>query len=184
MQVRRLLLSSALLLVSCDAPQANGSGDPENESAATGLTAPRSGNAAGDANDGARDEPAGGEQVAEANASDASGDSVSACLLQDGERIAENRLKAVGTEPFWGAEIRGRCVTYSTPENIDGTRIWTTFTGTAESGTWTGFLDDQNFILRTRPQPGCSDGMSDKSYPIAVNLTVRGEKRSGCAERL
>lgn len=113
-----------------------------------------------------------------------SGDeTISACLIQDGERISEHRLKAVGTEPFWAANIRGRCVTYSTPEDQQGTRIWTRFSGSEESGRWSGYLAEQRFVLRTRAEPGCSDGMSDKSYPIAVTLTVRGEQRSGCAER-
>lgn len=107
-----------------------------------------------------------------------------ACRIQDGEQIAANRIRAIGTEPFWGARVEGRCVTYSTPEDIDGTRVWTRFTGTAENGTWSGHLDNQPFVMRTRPQPGCSDGMSDNRYPIAVSLTVRGEERSGCAEPL
>lgn len=111
-------------------------------------------------------------------------DKVSACLVQNGARIAANRLKAIGTEPFWGARVEGRCVTYSTPEDQDGTRVWTQFEGSAERGTWTGFLGEQRFVMRTRPQPGCSDGMSDRRYPIAVTLTVSGEERRGCAEPL
>jgi uncharacterized membrane protein len=109
---------------------------------------------------------------------------ISPCLVQDGRRVGDNRIRAIGTEPFWGARIEGRCVTYSTPEDQDGTRIWTQFTGTVENGAWTGYLDNDRFILRTRPQPGCSDGMSDNRYPIAVSLTVRGEERTGCAEPL
>lgn len=107
---------------------------------------------------------------------------VSACLVQDGKRIPENRLHAVGTEPFWAARVEGRCVTYSHPENQDGTRVWTTFSGSADNGRWTGALDNQPFVMVTEPQQGCSDGMSDKRYPIAVTLTVRGEQRRGCAE--
>lgn len=134
------------------------------------------------------------EQLAQAFVAACSGDgsqaqppaeeeeNVSACLIQDGERIPENRLKAVGTEPFWAAEIHGRCVTYSTPENQSGTRIWAKFDGSRDSGVWTGFYDDQRFVLRTRPSPGCSDGMSDKRYPVAVTLVVAGEERTGCAE--
>lgn len=108
--------------------------------------------------------------------------STGACRTQDGKAIPPNRLRAVGTEPFWGARIDGRCVTYSHPENQSGTRIWTRFTGSLENGAWTGFYDGQRFLLRTRPEAGCSDGMSDKRYPIAVSLTVAGEQRSGCAE--
>ncbi len=39
---------------------------------------------------------------------------LSACLLQGSERLTDTPLRAVGTEPFWGARIAGRCVTYRT----------------------------------------------------------------------
>ena len=128
-------------------------------------------------------EPA--EPLAQGNsaAPAASADKVSACLMQGGERLAENALRAIGTEPFWAAEVKGRCVTYSTPENQRGVRIWTRFEGTSESGQWRGALDGLPFVMTTRPEPGCSDGMSDKSYPVAVTLDVGGEERRGCAER-
>lgn len=107
----------------------------------------------------------------------------SPCLMaRDGKAVPSNAIKAIGTEPFWAALVEGRCVTYSHPENQSGTRVWTSFSGTAADGTWTGSLGGQPFVMRTRPQPGCSDGMSDKRYPIAVSLTVGGEQRSGCAE--
>lgn len=106
----------------------------------------------------------------------------SGCLAQDGEAVPANRIRAVGTEPFWGARIEGRCVTYSHPEDIQGTRVWTRFVGTTTNGSWSGALGGSRFVLRTRPQPGCSDGMSDERYPIAVALTVGGEERTGCAE--
>ena len=108
----------------------------------------------------------------------------SACLTQDGKPIPANRLRAVGTEPFWAARIEGRCVTYSHPDDQKGTRVWTRFSGSAANGSWTGSLGGSPFILRTRPQPGCSDGMSDNRYPIAVALTVGGEQRTGCADPL
>jgi uncharacterized membrane protein len=106
------------------------------------------------------------------------------CLTQDGKPVPANRLRALGTEPFWGARIEGRCVTYSHPEDQQGTRVWAKFSGTAESGTWTGALGGKPFVLRTQPEADCSDGMSDNRYPIAVTLTVMGEQRSGCAEPL
>lgn len=106
------------------------------------------------------------------------------CQAQDNKPLPPMHLKAIGTEPFWAARIEGRCVTYSHPEDQKGTRVWTRFGGSAEQGSWTGSLEGRPFLLRTRPQAGCSDGMSDRRYPIAVNLTVGGEQRSGCAERL
>lgn len=107
-----------------------------------------------------------------------------ACRTQDGRTIPPNMLRAIGTEPFWGARIEGRCIVYSHPDDQAGTRVWTRFEGSRDAGTWTGFYGGARFVLRTRPQAGCSDGMSDRRYPLAVSLLVSGEERSGCAERL
>jgi uncharacterized membrane protein len=120
--------------------------------------------------------------VAEAVLTDgATPSSASPCRLQDGKEIGQNRMKAVGTEPFWSADVDGRCVTYSTPENQKGIRIWTRFSGTRETGEWSGSLGKDRFILATRPDAGCSDGMSDRTYPIAVTLKIGGDERRGCA---
>lgn len=105
-----------------------------------------------------------------------------ACLTQGSERLGVAPLRAVGTEPFWAARIEGRCVNYSHPEDPHGTRVWTRYTEAPGGGTWSGALGGQLFELRTRTEPGCSDGMSDKRYPLAVELTVHGERRRGCAE--
>jgi uncharacterized membrane protein len=105
-----------------------------------------------------------------------------ACMMQGTTRLTHGSLRAVGTEPFWGARIQGRCVTYSHPDDQSGTRVWTRYAATPGGGTWTGALNGRPFVLRTRAAPGCSDGMSDRRYPIAVTLTVSGERRTGCAE--
>jgi uncharacterized membrane protein len=104
------------------------------------------------------------------------------CLMQGSERLSVRPQRAVGTEPFWSARVEGRCVLYSQPEDQDGTRVWTRYAKGPDGEIWSGALDGQAFELRTRAKPGCSDGMSDKSYPLAVSLTVRGEQRTGCAE--
>lgn len=109
---------------------------------------------------------------------------ISPCLMQDGERLASRPLRALGTEPFWAVRIEGRCVTYSHPEDQAGTRVWTRYAPTTDGGLWRGSLGGRPFELRTRSAPGCSDGMSDRSYPVGVELLVNGEKRNGCAEPL
>ena len=106
---------------------------------------------------------------------------VSPCLVQDGRSLEVQALRAVGTEPFWAARIEGRCITYSHPEDQQGTRVWTRYTETPQGGLWSGALGGRRFELRTRAQPACSDGMSDTTYPLAVDLTVLGERRQGCA---
>lgn len=111
--------------------------------------------------------------------------SASPCLVQDGKRLPTIRLRAVGTEPFWSARVEGRCVTYSHPEDQKGARVWTRFTpGPEGGGIWAGSLGGRRFELRTRGRAGCSDGMSDRRYPLAAELVVAGELRGGCAEPL
>jgi uncharacterized membrane protein len=110
-----------------------------------------------------------------------SGASISPCLMQGEERLEVAPLRAIGTEPFWGATIEGRCVTYSHPENPAGTRVWTRYTAAPDGGSWVGALGGRPFELTTRAAPGCSDGMSDRRYPIEVDLLVGGERRRGCA---
>lgn len=119
------------------------------------------------------------------SAPDAEADRLSPCQMQGTERLPIKPFRALGTEPFWSARVQGRCVTYSTPEDQQGTRVWTRYSpGSNGDGSWIGRLDDRPFELRTRAAPGCSDGMSDKSYPIAAELIVNGEQRRGCAEPL
>jgi uncharacterized membrane protein len=78
----------------------------------------------------------------------------------------------------------GRCVTYSHPDDLAGTRLWTRFSGNGVEGSWTGALRGVRFLLRTRAEAGCSDGMSDRRYPVAVTLDIGEERRTGCAEPL
>ena len=123
-----------------------------------------------------------GNQV-EAKADLAAPANVSACLIQDGEELRITPVRAIGTEPFWNAQVEGRCVTYSTPEDQKGTRIWTRFNAGPDGGIWVGSFEGKPFKLITRLRQGCSDGMSDRSYPLDALLTVRGEERRGCAAR-
>lgn len=125
-------------------------------------------------------EPA-GSGAADPVANETAEGKISACLVQDGEQLNITPVKAIGTEPFWGAKIEGRCVTYSTPEDQAGTRIWARFNPGPDGGVWVGTFQGKPFKLITRLKPDCSDGMSDRVYPQEVTLTVGGEERRGCA---
>lgn len=105
-------------------------------------------------------------------------------MIQDGEELRVVPVKAIGTEPFWGVRVEGRCVTYSTPEDQKGTRIWTRFESGPNGPVWNGAFGGKRFQLYVQPRPNCSDGMSDKSYPLEARLIVQGEQRQGCAEPL
>lgn len=89
-------------------------------------------------------------------------------------------IKFVGTEPFWGGEAATGSLTYSTPENQDGTTIAVErFAGNNGLG-FSGTLDGQTFDMTVTPGE-CSDGMSDRTYPFTVTLKIGPEQRNGCA---
>lgn len=92
----------------------------------------------------------------------------------------EETIRFTGTEPFWGGEVSGERLLYSTPENPDGTAIAVTrFAGNSGLG-FSGMLTGARFDM-TVTEGECSDGMSDRAYPLTVTLLVGEEQRSGCA---
>ena len=95
--------------------------------------------------------------------------------------IAEDEtVRFTGTEPFWGGQVRGRALTYATPDNPDGADIAVTRFAGRGGVSWSGTLGGERFVLAVAPGY-CSDGMSDRTYPFAATLDAGGEQRSGCA---
>jgi uncharacterized membrane protein len=85
-----------------------------------------------------------------------------------------------GTEPFWGGKVAGQALTYTTPENQTGEMVAVDRFAGRNGISFSGELDEMPFVLAVTPGK-CSDGMSDRTYPFAVTLQVRGETRDGCA---
>ncbi|OYX63563.1 MAG: hypothetical protein B7Y88_12340 [Sphingomonadales bacterium 32-64-17] len=95
---------------------------------------------------------------------------------------ADEEMRFTGTEPFWGGSVLGESLTYTTPENIDGTTIAVSRFAGRGGVTWSGTLDGQSFDLMVTPGK-CSDGMSDKSYPFVATLQLGTQQLEGCAWR-
>lgn len=89
-------------------------------------------------------------------------------------------LRFTGTEPFWGGSVTGSELRYETPEKPDGTVIKVQRFAGNNGLAFTGMLDGGAFDMAVT-ESACSDGMSDRTYPFTVTLTVRGALRSGCA---
>ena len=95
--------------------------------------------------------------------------------------IAEDEvLRFTGTEPFWGGEVTGKTLTYSTPEDQDGTEIAVERFAGRGGLSFSGLLDGADFEMMVTPLE-CSDGMSDRTYPFIVTLEIGEDKRNGCA---
>lgn len=92
----------------------------------------------------------------------------------------DETIRFTGTEPFWGGEVTGERLLYSTVENPDGTAIAVErFAGNSGLG-FSGMLAGARFDM-TVTEGECSDGMSDRTYPLTVTLLVGSEQRNGCA---
>ena len=89
-------------------------------------------------------------------------------------------LRFVGTEPFWGGDLKGDTLTYSTPGKPDGEVIavkrFGGRGGMALSGEYDGAPVDMTITPGT-----CSDGMSDRTFPFTVMLKLGRETLQGCA---
>tara|TARA_B100001179_G_scaffold168971_2_gene124715 strand:+ start:264 stop:689 length:426 start_codon:yes stop_codon:yes gene_type:complete len=95
--------------------------------------------------------------------------------IDEGETIS-----FLGTEPFWGGSVTDDTLTYTTPENPDGSSFPVKrFTGQGGLG-FSGELDGAAFDMTVTPGT-CSDAMSDRSYSYTVTLRIGAETRVGCA---
>ncbi|WP_240504567.1 COG3650 family protein [Tsuneonella mangrovi] len=85
-----------------------------------------------------------------------------------------------GTEPFWGGNVVGDTLVYSTPDNAAGSTIAVERFAGRGGLSWHGIYRGQPFVLAVTPGK-CSDGMSDRTYPYVATLSVEGTQRNGCA---
>lgn len=90
-------------------------------------------------------------------------------------------VRVLGTEPFWAIEITPQALTWS---GVDRPEQTAPNPGPTLQGTLA--------VIETRTAQGqalkvtlmatdCSDGMSDRTYPLTARVTLGEETLSGCA---
>ena len=84
-----------------------------------------------------------------------------------------------GTEPFWGGEIRDETLLYRTPEDQQGQTIEVSRFAGRGGLSFSGALGGRRFDMAMTPGD-CSDGMSERTYPLTVTLSFGDELRHGC----
>jgi uncharacterized membrane protein len=90
-------------------------------------------------------------------------------------------VRLLGTEPFWGIDLTGTEIVYSGADRPEqrGPQPQPTIQGTvATLGTTTTAGTD---IAITLTATECSDGMSDRTYPLTALVEVGEETLMGCA---
>jgi uncharacterized membrane protein len=89
-------------------------------------------------------------------------------------------LHFTGTEPFWGGQVLGQTLTYTTPDKPAGQTIAVSRFAGRGGLSYSGMLEGTAFAIVVTPGT-CSDGMSDRSYPFVATLRLGEETRNGCA---
>ncbi|ESQ74458.1 COG3650 family protein [Asticcacaulis sp. AC402] len=85
-------------------------------------------------------------------------------------------VNLVGTEPFWSVKVDGATMTYSSPEAsgkpypLETTKIVNSKAELAGGG-----------LSVTLTAGTCSDGMSDRVYPLTAVVKLDGKTLNGCA---
>lgn len=90
-------------------------------------------------------------------------------------------ISVTGTEPFWSVVFTDGGVSYSgldRPEQI-APRPEPVIQGTVAS--WTMTTDAGNELVVTFTETECSDGMSDRTYPLTAQVVIAEETLNGCA---
>ena len=88
-------------------------------------------------------------------------------------------VRFLGTEPFWGGEVTGTSLTYSWSEEPDDVTIPVTRFAGRNGLSFSGTLKGAVLEMAITPLE-CSDGMSERSYPLTVTLKIGDDLRNGC----
>lgn len=91
-------------------------------------------------------------------------------------------LRAIGTEPFWAVEITPATLTYS---GVDRPEQTLPSPGPDVQGTTAVYVvetEGEPSMTVTLMTTDCSDGMSDRIYPLTAMVEIGDETLNGCAQ--
>jgi uncharacterized membrane protein len=91
-------------------------------------------------------------------------------------------ITANGTEPFWSLSIDGASFRLARPDHPD---LTATSPGAAirpGRATWVAMGPDGQMTVTLSASP-CSDGMSDRTYPMRAEVVVLNRTLRGCAAK-
>ena len=90
-------------------------------------------------------------------------------------------LRALGAEPFWGVDITRDALVYSAvdSEGLRAANPGPTIQGT--TAVYASAAEDGTALVVTLMATECSDGMSDRTYPLTARVELGGQTLNGCA---
>lgn len=90
-------------------------------------------------------------------------------------------VRALGTEPFWSVELTGTEMVYTTPGPIEQRAPQPRALVQGTTATLEGRTAEGTMISVTLVATECSDGMSDRTYPLTAMVKVGDTSLNGCA---
>jgi uncharacterized membrane protein len=90
-------------------------------------------------------------------------------------------LRVLGTEPFWAIDIADQDLVLTRPDVADVTASVASPIVTGTTAVYTGTTDSGQTVVLTLIATECSDGMSDRLYPLTARVELGEETLNGCA---
>ena len=90
-------------------------------------------------------------------------------------------ILVLGTEPFWTVEITSAQLRYHGLERPEQTASNPGPVFQGKTAVFTGRTQQNNALVITLIDADCSDGMSDRLYPLTAKVEIGGETLDGCA---
>lgn len=89
-------------------------------------------------------------------------------------------ISLIGTEPFWGVQFTTGSVSYSGVDRPEQTAVRPAPVIQGTIATWTMTTGDGTELVVTLTETECSDGMSDRTYPLTAQVVIADETLNGC----
>ncbi|HYC73641.1 hypothetical protein [Brevundimonas sp.] len=90
-------------------------------------------------------------------------------------------LRALGTEPFWAVELTGSEMVYSGADRPEQRAPQGRPTMQGTMAIWEATTSAGNPLSVTLTATDCSDGMSNRTYPLTAMVRIGDETLMGCA---
>ena len=90
-------------------------------------------------------------------------------------------VRVLGNEPFWAVEMTGTEMIYTTPEPPEQRAPQPNPVVQGTTATWETETADGTALKVTLVATECSDGMSDRTYPLTAMVGIGDLELTGCA---
>ena len=95
---------------------------------------------------------------------------------------APGRLRVIGTEPFWGIDVEGDRLHFTTAEDQAGKHLAAAPVAEGDGLRYAGQGDDGIAFELRLSRGACSDGMSDRTYAYNATFRYGSTEYRGCAD--